>query len=195
MIFLSVVIGIYAFGFTIIQYTTSDPLLRFENWKISLSLHAVGGGITLVIGGFQFWPWFRCHYPFTHRNMGRVYLLGVLTAGVAGLILAPSSSGGLVAHFGFGLLAILWLVSGLQAYLSIRRGYLGAHKVWMMRNFSLTFSAVTLRLYHGLFSAIGVDAAEAFQIVAWLAWVPNLIVVEWYLNSKQKEQRFVGVES
>mgnify|MGYP001206114726 CR=1 FL=1 len=69
-----------------------------------------------------------------------------------------------------------------------------AHKVWMIRNFSLTFGAVTLRLYMGLFSAFYVDPSEAFQAVAWLAWVPNLIVVEWYLNSKLNTSHFIGVE-
>jgi hypothetical protein len=46
----------------------------------------------------------------------------------------------------------------------------------------------------GLFSAFNVDPSEAFQAVAWLAWVPNLIMVEWYLNSKLKASHFIGVE-
>ncbi len=28
---------------------------------------------------------------------------------------------------------------------------------------------------------IGVDFSESYPVVAWLAWVPNLILTEWYL--------------
>ncbi len=51
----------------------------------------------------------------------------------------------------------------------------------MLRNFALTFAAVTLRIYLNVFAAIGVDFSESYPVVAWLAWVPNLILIEWYL--------------
>ena len=195
MFFFSIIIGLYAFVALIgLQFTTPDLSLKFEHWRIAISLHAVGGGIALLIGGFQFWPWVRLNHPSIHRKMGRIYLLCIFFSGMAGLLLAPTSDGGVSAHFGFGLLAICWLFSGLQAYLSILRRDIDAHKVWMIRNFSLTFGAVTLRLYMGLFSAFDVDPSEAFQAVAWLAWVPNLIVVEWYLNSKLNASHFIVFE-
>jgi hypothetical protein len=55
----------------------------------------------------------------------------------------------------------------------------------MMRCFAITFAAVTLRLYLGLFAVIAVPFDAAYPVVAWLSWVPNLILVEWYLALKR----------
>jgi Predicted membrane protein (DUF2306) len=47
--------------------------------------------------------------------------------------------------FGFGILAVLWFLTGLEAYRTMRRGNIKAHRRWMIRNFALTLAAVTLR--------------------------------------------------
>ena len=57
-----------------------------------------------------------------------------------------------------------------------------------MRNFAMAFGAVTLRIYLGLFALAGIPFEESYPAVSWLAWVPNLLMVEWYLALK-KESR------
>ena len=80
--------------------------------------------------------------------MGRIYLgVGVLIGGIAGLIMSTHAFGGTPARLGFGTLAVVWLFTGARAYLAIRGGDVATHRRWMVRNFSLTFAAVTLRLY------------------------------------------------
>lgn len=54
----------------------------------------------------------------------------------------------------------------------------------MMRNFALTFATVTLQIYLSLFLVADVQYADDYPTTAWLAWVPNLILVEWYLAIK-----------
>jgi hypothetical protein len=49
----------------------------------------------------------------------------------------------------------------------------------MVRNFALTFAAVTLRLYLPLGFASGLRFEDFYPAVAWLCWVPNLLFVEW----------------
>lgn len=181
MIFLSVCIGLYAFAFQAGMQGDAETQSKFSEWPVFSSMHVIGGGIVIVTGGFQFWPSLRRDYINIHRWLGRIYLAFVLIGGVGGLVIAPRSDGGLVAHFGFGMLAVLWLFSGWQAYAAIRRGDVTSHKAWMMRNFSMTFGAVMLRIYLGLFAVSGIPFAEAYPTVAWIAWVPNLILVEWYL--------------
>jgi hypothetical protein len=51
----------------------------------------------------------------------------------------------------------------------------------MIRNFSLTFAAVTLRIYVPLSIALGIPFEQAYPAIAWLCWVPNLAVAEWAL--------------
>ncbi len=192
MTLMSIAIGLYAIAFQ--ARLTGNPTfhLRFDASYLPSSMHVIGGGIVLLTGGFQFWAWLRRRYPRAHRWSGRVYLSCVLIGGIGGLILAPNSEGGLVANFGFGTLAVLWLFSGYHAYTSIRRGDVAAHRAWMMRNYAMAFGAVTLRIYLGLFQIWEVPFSEAYPVTAWISWVPNLIAVEWYLALSSTENRRVA---
>ena len=184
MIILSVAIGLYAIAFQTGILGSPEIQAKFAEWPVFSSMHIIGGAVVIITGGFQFWPKLRTDHINFHRWLGRIYLLFVLVGGVGGLVIAPRSDGGLVAHFGFGMLAVVWLFSGWQAYISIRRGDIASHRAWMMRNYSMTFGAVMLRVYLGLFAAAGVDFVDAYPTVSWIAWVPNLILVEWYLALK-----------
>jgi uncharacterized membrane protein len=180
---LSVPIGLYAFAF---HFSTGvgDPAfkLRFSQLPLFAAFHVLGGGIALTIGALQFNTSLRARKPALHRWLGRVYLIAVLIGGIGGLVLGPFADGGLVGRCGFTMLAVLWLISGTAAYRAIRRGDVSHHRQWMMRNFALTFAAVTLRIYMGvLIGGFGFDFAAAYPTVAWISWVPNLLLVEWWL--------------
>ena len=43
---------------------------------------------------------------------------------------------------------------------------------------ALAFAAVTLRLYLPLAAVAGFSFAEAYPLVAWLCWLPNLVIAE-----------------
>ena len=92
-----------------------------------------------------------------------------------------------MAKLGFAVLAVLWIYTGLRAYLAVRHGAIEMHRKWMVRNFSLTFAAVTLRLYLPVSMAAGVDFAIAYSIIAWLCWVPNVVFAEWRFNVAQNK--------
>lgn len=156
--------------------------------------HIVAGGIALVVGPFQFWRGLRDRHRALHRWTGRTYLTAVGIAGVAALVMAPFNDAGLVGFFGFGALAVLWLATGWQAYRAIRRGDVANHRAWMMRNFALTYAAVTLRLWIGVLIGVQVlpggdvdfDAVftNAYAAVPFLAWLPNLIIAEWLIRRR-----------
>ena len=96
--------------------------------------------------------------------------------------MATHATGGLWARLGFGLLALAWLYSGVRAYLAARGGAFVVHRRWMVRNFSLTLAAVTLRLYLPSALVAGVAFEQAYPVIAWLCWVPNLILAEMFFN-------------
>lgn len=99
-----------------------------------------------------------------------------------------------VAMTAFLTLDILWLITALAAYRTARTGQYAEHRKWMLRNFSLTFAAVTLRiwliamiaiqlpwlgsLYGGDFKQI---STTAYTVSQWMSWLPNLLLVEIYL--------------
>lgn len=181
MVIMSVAIGLYAVAFQLRLAGAPAFHARFDTMPMFTSMHVIGGAIVLLVGGLQFLPDIRRGRPEIHRWLGRLYLSFVLIGGVGGLVMAPYSEGGLVAHFGFGTLAVLWLMSGWLAYAAIRRGDVQTHRIWMMRNFAMAFGAVTLRIYMGLFALAGVPFSEFYPVVSWISWVLNLVFVEWYL--------------
>ena len=151
---------------------------RFAEYITPLLFHAGGGVVALLLGAWSFWGAFRNRYLGLHRWMGRVYLSAVLVGGTAGLYMALTAFGGLPTRAGFLSLALLWLATGAAAYVRIRQGEVEAHREWMIRNYALTFSAVTLRLWLPALMSFGHDFPAAYTTVAWLCWVPNLLFAE-----------------
>jgi hypothetical protein len=148
-------------------------------------LHFVGGAIVLASGALQFHRGLRNARPVLHRWTGRIYIVGALVGGLAGLALAFRSFGGLVTHFGFGMMAVLWLFTTATAYRHIRAGNVARHQVWMIRSYALTLAAVTLRFYLPLSVISGLDFEASYQAIAWLCWVPNLIIAEWVFIARR----------
>ncbi len=178
------------------RYET-ESTLRYAG----LFVHAFSGGVALILGPFQFLDGFRKRRQNLHRWMGRIYLLGILLGGLSAFIIAPGMISGLVGEFGLISLAILWLWTGAMAYRSIRNGDVESHREWMIRNFALTFAAATLRLWLGTLIATQLpflqtkyagdfDAlfVEAYRVVMWLCWVPNLIIAEMIVQRRRNSQ-------
>jgi uncharacterized membrane protein len=161
------------------------PAMRatFEANAATVYAHIFASVFALVLGPLQFWPRLRTARPVLHRLCGRLYLgIGVLVGGLAGLFMAFHAFGGIAARLGFACLALAWLYTGFRAYRAIRARELSAHRRWMVRNFALTFAAVTLRLWLPASIAVSIPGELAYQVIAWLCWVPNLLVAELLLN-------------
>ncbi len=173
------------------HYATQSPVV-----VAGFYAHIVGGGVALALMPLQFMRMLRDRSPKVHRWTGRVALIGVAVGAVGALVIAPFNSAGLVGLFGFGGLGVVWLYTGWRAYRAIRSGDVDNHRAWMMRTFAVTYSAVTLRLW--LFALIfaqipfagpdGFDFGAAFDnaygVVPFLAWIPNLIVAEWLIRRR-----------
>jgi Predicted membrane protein (DUF2306) len=157
--------------------------IAFEAHRVAIFVHIFCSMLAMALGPWQFFPGFRARYSALHRWCGRVYLLcGVLPGGLAGLYVAGFAFGGTFNQIGFALLAMLWLTTGYMAYHTIRRREIAAHQQWMLRNFALTFAAVTLRLYLGAFAVTDIAFETYYSWLGWLCWVPNLLTVEWLVR-------------
>ncbi len=162
--------------------------------QLALYLHIAGGSVALILGALQFWRGLRDRLPRVHRWTGRVYLVAVALGGAAGLLISFVSPAGWVGLFGFGTLAVLWMLTGWRAYRAIRRGDVATHQSWMIRNYALTFGAVTLRLWIPLLLLLPLwlgmpwefESAwtNAYAAVPFLAWLPNLLVAEWLIRRR-----------
>jgi hypothetical protein len=169
---------------------------NFTAHRTGIYIHIFAAILTLVIGPLQFSARLRNKYASLHRWSGRIYLgIGVLIGGSSGLYMASHASGGLGARLGFTCLALAWLYTGYRAYAAIRIRDINAHQCWMTRNFALTFAAVTLRLWLPASLALGIPLALAYPIIAWLSWVPNLLLAELLFNRPRApftRKEFIG---
>ena len=159
----------------------SKPLDLFENqiWVLSFYTHILLGGLSLLVGWSQFSASFRKKRLNIHRILGKIYVLSVLLSGLASLYIAFYATGGWVTKLGFGTLGVLWLYTTMAAFFAIKKGNLIDHQKWMIVSFALTWAAVTLRLWLPLLSA-NLGFEKGYTILAWLCWVPNLLVGIWF---------------
>lgn len=177
------VAGFALYGYFVLPPgSTVSPEMKatYEAHKPRILTHVFFAVLALATGPFQFIPAIRNRRSL-HRKLGYVYFTSVFLGGLAGLAMSFISSGGLTAHLGFGALAGLWLFSGYQALASVRRRDFQQHEAWAIRSFALTFAAVTLRIYLGLFFALGASFDVFYPVISWLCWVPNLVFVEWFI--------------
>jgi uncharacterized membrane protein len=187
MAFLSLGVAAYAVGvyslFPVGAAVHPDMRPGFEAQRAAVYTHVFAAAFALALGPFQFSTRLRARNLALHRWLGRLYLgIGVLVGGIAGLYMALHAFGGAVARAGFASLALAWLYTGLRAYLAILGRDIAAHRRWMVRNFALAFAAVTLRLWVPASFAAGLEFAPAYAVIAWLCWVPNLVIAERLFN-------------
>lgn len=147
----------------------------FDPW---IAVHAVAASTALMLGAMQLSSVVRRRWPGLHRASGWLYVLGCIVGAASALVLSAGLSSGPVAAAGFGALGVLWLHATMQGLGSARARDFSRHRAWMIRSYALTFAAVTLRIYLPASQLIGIDFDLAYRCIAWLAWVPNVVIAE-----------------
>lgn len=188
--FLAIAVGLYAFSY--LSFNPELGILRQKAaflksslaWKLAFYSHVVGGGVGLIAGVFQFRESIRKKVP-VHRALGKVYLGAIALGGLSGFVVAVFTEGGFIAQSGFVMLAVGWLFTTWMAYKKIRARQIDEHRNWMLRSYALCCAAITLRIILPFEQAVlHMDFVPAYRFVAWACWVPNLVVIEWYIKSR-----------
>lgn len=121
-----------------------------------------------------------------HAWTGKLYvILLLLFSAPTGLYMGIYANGGWTSKLSFILLSLLWWWTTYKAYIHIKKGNISQHKLWMWRSFALTLSAITLRFWKVIIVYLfQPNPMDVYEIVAWLGWLPNLLLIE-YLNHKK----------
>lgn len=183
--FLSLAIALYALSYLFRREQAFPPNLvasfRARPWGIYP--HALFGAIALALGSVQFWRGFPDSHPTFHRATGLGYVVATFVTGSAGLYMSFFAFGGTIPRVGFGLLAISVLSATALAWRRIRRRDIARHREWMLRSYALIFAAVTLRIELPILVGMFHNFTPAYTIVAWLCWLPNLVLAELYVHT------------
>ena len=181
--FFSIGVGLYPILFVAMDMkfgllnTKPEPLFQNPIWRTGFYAHVVFGGIALMAGWSQFSSKLRAKRLHLHRILGKIYVLAVLASGLAALTILKHVTGDWITQLGFGLLAIGWLGTTALAYFTIKNGKVLEHEKWMIYSFAFCWAAVTLRLLLPFSQfALHMPFEDAYRIIAWLSWVPNVAV-------------------
>ena len=164
----------------------SDATLNHVFWNIGFYIHITLGGLALLIGWTQFKVKLRTNNLMLHRQIGKVYVIAALVSALSGIYIALFATGGTIASLGFICLGIIWFYTTLMAYIEIKKRRIDKHQKMMIYSYAACFSAVTLRVYLPLLTIFFHDFIKAYLVVAWLCWIPNIMVAYFLVRQLQR---------
>jgi uncharacterized membrane protein len=181
-----------AIGLVSLRYLSANPAVAPRDLRLNMTerlpwfvAHTVAGAIALLVLPWQLLPALRRRGVRLHRWLGRIYVAAVAVSGTSALPIAIGSFAGPIAASGFAMLAVCWLGTTWIGWRMMRAGNVDGHRRWMVRSAALTCAAITLRLYLPLPPALGFTFAEGYRMIAWACWLPNLLLVEYFLGQRQ----------
>lgn len=146
-----------------------------------------------IIGPFMFHEQLRNNNLWWHRQFGKAYIICCCASGALGLLLALGKAEYPMMAAGFGTLASLWFYTSYTAYRRARSRNFKSHRRWMIRSFALTFAFFMVKIWTYILNVqLGIDEYTAMTMKGWLAWVPNLIIMETYIWSTDHRGKWVG---
>lgn len=128
------------FGYRISIF--GDSLFNNQVWVV---MHLIGGTFALLLGPLQFWKRLRNKFLKFHRTSGKLYMIGVLLAGISALRLALISYCG-PCRISLLILTILALLSTWFAWKTIKAKNVTAHRQFMIRSYICILAFVMVRL-------------------------------------------------
>jgi len=172
-----------AINYRFVLQGTGPTFWNKQFWFVS---HLATAVIPLITGPFQFWNWFRKHYIRWHRLVGKVYIIGCLLGGLSALYLSFTQPypGSVVPSL---ILAVMWLFMTSAAWFTIKRRNIQAHRLFMIRSYTLTLSFVFLRILsdlvykHNFLSFIKNEEVRD-ATYEWMSWVIPVLVVEFFIS-------------
>jgi uncharacterized membrane protein len=165
------------------EVTTIKPYLTI------FYIHVYTAIFCLIAGFTQFSNALLRRYRKLHRVIGYLYFISVVfLAAPSGIFIGYYANGGLFAQISFILLGLLWFSFTIKAILAIKKGSIKLHRQFMLRSFALAFSAITLRLWKVILVYLFHPAPmDVYQIIAWLGWIPNLLLIEYLIRRKNEK--------
>jgi hypothetical protein len=170
-----------------IPYNTDVAFLRIKQdvinipfYKLAFFTHVYTAVFVLPAGFTQFSVYIRRNFALIHKYTGWIYAVTVvLLAGPSGFYMGMFANGGLVSQISFCLLAVLWIYFTSIAIVKAVQGDFKTHREFLIRSFALTLSAITLRAWKYLLVFLFEPRPmDVYQLVAWLGWIPNIILAE-----------------
>ena len=151
-------------------------------------VHVYSSIFVLLAGFTQFSQLILNSYKKLHRFFGWLYFIVVLCLSApSGIFMGFHANGAWHSQLSFIFLGCLWIAFTLKALLSIKAGKVSLHRDYLIRSFALALSAITLRTWKVIIvMCFHTAPIDTYKIIAWLGWIPNLLIAEYIINQKNK---------
>lgn len=165
--------------------------------NVVVGIHLAFAVILLVCGPLQFVRAIRTRFPVVHRWSGRVYLVTVSVAAVAGayMILTRGTVGDSSVHLGFFLDALLVIFFMAMAWKCALARDFNAHRIWVLRLFMVANAVWFFRVGFMFWIAVN-QGAVGFDkntftgpFITFLAFAQTLLplgVLQLYLLAEKR---------
>jgi uncharacterized membrane protein len=165
------------------------PHDNFPAYYPVLIVHMVTGTIAMLTMVLQVWPRLREKFPKVHRVSGRVYVVSVVVAALAGFVViwfaVPWGKVGSLC------MLIFWVWSTVAGYVAIRRGNHVTHRRYMLYSFAVSannmWASITMLAIFEL--GLPFDLVWWGEAARWIPWVGNLMLVQWWLYYTARKGR------
>lgn len=160
-------------------------------WFTAFYIHVASSMFVLLAGFTQFFEYF---YKYQiHKYLGRLYVFIVLfLSAPTGFIMGIYANGGYWSQFSFILLSVLWWLSTFWAFYYAMRRKFEIHRAMIIVSYALALSALTLRAWKwGITNLTDLEMKpmDLYRLVAWIGWIPNLIVALIIIAIKHKQNK------
>lgn len=194
-ILLTIIVSFFLSNYVLpyLSFDTNTSFLRFKQqyvhinfWLISFYIHVFSAFIALACGLFQFSTNILREYKKVHSIVGKIYAWDILIINFpTGMVLALTAIGPWISKLGFVVLDCLWFWFTYKAVKLIKQKKVAPHKHFMIRSYSLTLSAITLRTINFTCAYFfHWNPILVYTISAWMGWIPNLIIAEWIIQKE-----------
>jgi hypothetical protein len=150
-------------------------------------IHIAAGALCIGTALIQFSRYILKKSKAIHRFSGKIYVFVVLFLGApTGLYMSFFAKGSFWERALFMFMAGWWFVTTLYGFTTIHKRNVIAHKIWMMRSYSMAMTAVTFRVYHIIFFMLGWGHLENYELSLWISVIGNMLFAEWVIYRQSK---------
>lgn len=154
----------------------------------SFYLHIGAGMFCITAALIQFSTYILKKRRKIHVWSGKIYVFVVLLIGApTGLYMSFFAKGSFWERALFMFMAIFWFLTTWWGLKTIKEKNVLAHKVWMIRSYSMAMTAVTFRIYHIVFYVLDWNHLKNYEISLWISVLGNLLIAEYFIYKQSKQ--------
>lgn len=186
ILFLSILAASLVTALGSLCYILGDPanfsypfLPKYQKHLILVRTHGVAAALTLILGPLGFIQ----TLPY-HKRRGQLYMTSVMLGTITAVPLSVMAEGGITSVVGFLIMSLLWGFTGIKAWQAARSRDFAAHRLWVFRNFALSFGAVVFRAYLYQMQQWDIPFHQIYPSAVWVCWIPVMVIAEFLAASK-----------